>query len=127
MRDPNREWRALAFLVALFQILERGFDGIAAGFLRPARRACRRLGLGDALHARFGLSLAGQHRIQEYVDHAAKGDGNQKEDGDNLHSSLRSGPYSFVGGVRRIERGGEAFFLAVVAGAIPETRMANAG
>ena len=61
------------------------------------------------------------------VDDATKGDRNQKEDSDDLHSSLRSGAYSFVGGVRRIERGGQAFFFAIVAGAIPETRMANAG
>ncbi len=127
MRDSNREWRAFAFLVAFIELLERGFDGIAAGFLRAARCARHRFGPRDALHALLGFALAGQHRIQEYVDHAAKGDGNQKKDGDNLHSSLRSGPYSFVGGIRRIERGGQAFFFAVVAGAVPETRMANAG
>jgi hypothetical protein len=85
--------------VAFVEVLERRFDEITAGFLRPARHSCQRFGLGDTLHALLGFAFAGQRRIEKYVGHSADSDCDQEEDSENLHTALRLGSHGVVAGV----------------------------
>ena len=85
-----------------------------------------RLRLGDGGAAVFGLLLAREQGIDEDPGHAADGDGGEEGESDGLHvhGASPSGRGLDFGGV---ERRGEALLLAVVAGALPEARPADAG
>jgi hypothetical protein len=84
--------------MAFLEILQRGFDKVAAGFLRPSGYPRQLFALGDALHALLGFAFAGQRRVKKYVGHAADGDCDQEENCDNFHNALRLGSFGVVAG-----------------------------
>ena len=96
---------------------------------RAAPRAGGGSGRATFAMRRLGLPLARQDRIDEHPGDAADRDRDQEEQrrcvcmfiAASLSASAALGDF---GGV---ERGGEPLFLAVVAGAVPELRPADAG